>query len=108
MGLRDTEAITYRSSTTPLRSMLPSKQVTQDEEDYSTLKAVHIVLRDAIAALYTDFNAFKIAEGVPKTTALYDLQRQIDGKQTAYDILTPALEAIESSLLSVDNKYKEN
>jgi len=88
MGLRDTEGIDYRSSASEgLLSFGPDKSFTKDEEEYSTLKSVHIVLKEAIAALYKDFNAFKITEGVPRTTALADLERQISGKQIAYDIL---------------------
>jgi hypothetical protein len=65
------------------------------------------VLQEALTALYADFNAFTIVEGVPKTTAVYDLLRQIEGKKIAYDILAPTVQAVESSLQSIDSKYKE-
>lgn len=106
--LRDQENVPYfNSATESLLAVSPVTRVTKDEEQYSTLKSIHIVLKDAVAALYLDFNAFKVTSGVPKTTALYELQRQIDGKQLAYDILAPALQAVESSIQSIDSKYKE-
>lgn len=109
MPQRDQEGIPYLNSATEvIRDVSSGKgTTTRDEENYDTLKAIHIVLQEAIKALYTDFNAFKVPEGVAKSTAMYDLLRQIDGKQTAYDILAPILEAVESSIRTIDTKYKE-
>lgn len=108
MPRRDKEAVPFLNSAAEfMAGVMPVNRVTKDEENYDTLKAIYLVLAESVEALYKDFNAFKLPEGVPKTTALYNLMVQIDGKQQAYDILAPLAESAKQALDLVDNKYKE-
>lgn len=108
MSLRDGEGIPMFGSAAQVhRGFVPDKKVTRDEEDYHTVIQVRDELRQAVHGLYADFNAFKLTENVPKTTAIFDMIKQIEAKQMAYDILLPCLEAIESAVKIIDEKYKE-
>ena len=72
----------------------------------STLQIVENILAEAVEGLSKDFNAFDLPTGVPKTTALYNLQRQIDGKQEAHAILAPVLESVRSTIEQVNSNFK--
>lgn len=89
------------------RGFLPDKKVTADEANYPIVLKVRDDLHQAVHALYADFNAFKLTEGVPKTTAIFDMMKQIEAKQIAYDILAPLLDAMETTVRAIDEKYKE-
>lgn len=109
MSLRDGEGIPMFGSAAQVhRDFVPGKKVSRDEEEMSTLQQVHTTLQEAVHGLYKDFNAFKLTENVPKTTAIFDLMKQIESKQMAYDVLAPCLEAVESAMRIVNEKYKEN
>lgn len=109
MSLRDGEGIPMFGSAAQVhRGFVPDKHVTADEANYPIVLRVRDDLQQAVHGLYADFNAFKLTENVPKTTAIFDMMKQIEAKQIAYDILSPLLEAIESTVKIIDDKYKEN
>lgn len=109
MGLRDGEAMPMFGSAAQVhKTFVPGQNVSKDEEEMSTLQQVHTTLEEAVHSLYKDFNAFRLPENVPKTTAIFDLMKQIESKQMAYDVLAPCLEAVESAMRIVNEKYKEN
>lgn len=99
--------------TIPYRSAIPDVmaadqgQTTEDEVNYDTLKAVRDVLQKGVDDLYKDFNAFTLLKEGSIEAASIDLLRQIAGKQEAYDILAPVLEAVVAAMRLVDEKYKQ-
>lgn len=102
----DNEGFDYRSSV-PMGTIPPQGGATrQDIANFSTLQAVEKILATAVEDLYRDFNAFNLPDGVPKTTAIYNLQRQIDGKQEAYSILAPVLESVRATIDQVNRNFK--
>lgn len=78
-----------------------------DEREFSTLKQVHSFLNNSLENLYRDFNAFHVDESLPLDEALKVLQRRIDGKKEAYDILAPIVETINSTIEHINQKYRE-
>lgn len=108
MPQRDKESIPLlHSAAETLAAVIPSRAVTQDEENFDTLKAVEAILQNAVEALYKDFNAFEMPDGVPKTTVLFSLMRKIEAKKEAYNILAPIADSVRDAVIAVDNKYKE-
>lgn len=108
----DPEALPLRSTGIAPNGVSPTgvlakTGVTDDEAHQSTLKAVQDALHEGLEALFMNFNAFKRPEGVARTTALYDLQVQIDGNQKAYDVLAPTVEIVDAALAKIDMKYKQ-
>lgn len=85
----------------------PQPTSSEDERTFSTLKEVRRLLAESVEGLYKDFNAFQVDKNLPRKEALQVLQRQIDGKQEAYDILAPLLESVDSVLDQINLKYKE-
>lgn len=85
----------------------PTKVVTKDEEDYSTLRAVRNTLAEAIEGLYKDFNAFEVLGTDVTRDAKDKMLRSIESKKMVYDILAPLLETIDGAIQGVDSKYKE-
>lgn len=72
----------------------------QDEEEQSTLRRVHKILKDAVTDL-DKFHAFDLVETELK------LKQQIKAHQLAAGILAPTLEAVEQALATVDEKYRK-
>lgn len=78
-----------------------------DEVEFSTLKTVAKELNNSMAALYGDFNAFDILKEADSDKAASNLLRQVEAKQIAYDILFPAVDAINGAIQKIDAKYKQ-
>lgn len=81
-----------------------------DEREFSTLKAVREQIARRIEGLYKDFNAFDILK-LLESPKIEDAQRkllvQVMGKQEAYDILAEALEVIDTTMQTINIKYRE-
>ncbi len=95
----------YRTPMTAIVSTTPVSS--KNEDNYDTLKIVQKLFRDSLDGLYRDFNAFDVLNGKPPSAAAENLLRQIQAKQIAYDLLSPVLEAVDSAIQTVDDKYKQ-
>lgn len=90
--------IPYR---TPFQTFTPAASVSStDENNFDTLTHVRKDLAAAIEKL-DHFHAFDL-EGTEM-----NIKAQIKAHQLAYEILMPALDAIDSTIESVNQKYKE-
>lgn len=83
-----------------------AEESTQDEANFDTLKKVQSDFRAAIDSLHKDFNAFDIHKDDTDEVAKNKLLRDIDGRQIAYDILSPLLETLDNTVNGVESKYK--
>lgn len=78
------------------------KKSTTDERDFSTLKSVRDVFEANMEALTKDFNALVIFEGNDPDVTARDLVVQVKARQLAYQILSPILETLRSTLSNID------
>lgn len=104
MSVREQDDLPYRSPVTQGTAQSPS--TTANETNYDTLKIVRELLADSLEDLYKNFNAFDVLKSETKDKAVDNLLRQIEGKQIAYDILSPVLEGVDNAIKVVDDKYK--
>lgn len=95
----------YRSFT-PLTIMPKADSTATDEQQFSTLLEARENLAKDIEALYKDFNAFDLSKAENEHEAVAALLYQIRGKQTAYDILVPVLDAMDSTIMLINDKWK--
>lgn len=109
MPTREQDDLPYRSAV-PQGIVSSNKGTTTNEQNYDTLKNVLKTLDTRIEGLYKDFNAFDVV-GLLQSSELDDAQKkllvQILAKQQAYDVLIEAREAINSVLITADQKYKQ-
>lgn len=102
------EDLPYRADVTSLLAGVESKQVTSDEVNYNTLKAVKKVLAEALNDLNKNFNAFSInKEDLPSDRAR-KLLHQVEVNQDVYDIVAPLYDSVVAAIDIVDNKFREN
>lgn len=81
--------------------------VTTNEQNYDTLKAVRSLMASALDGLYKEFNAFDVL-GDGTDEAIKDkMVRKIAGNQTAYDIIAPLLDAVDTAIQGADNNFLE-
>jgi hypothetical protein len=85
----------------------PTPVSSTNEANYDTLQIVSKLLTDSMNGLYKDFNAFDILKEGDTFAAAGNLLRQVEAKQMAYDILSPALEAVDNAIKLIDQKYKQ-
>ena len=93
------EDIPYRSAIRD-QPETTSQVSSVDERNFDTLKTVRRLLSGAVDGL-DKWHAFDLEDKE------MNLKNQIKARQLAYDILTPLVEAIDSALLAVDDKYRQ-
>lgn len=101
------EDIPYRADVTSLLAGADTKQVTEDEVNYGTLKTVKNALKEALESL-NGFNAFTInKEDLPADRAR-KLLHQVEVNQDVFDIVKPLYDEVVAAIEIVDNKFREN
>lgn len=93
------EEVPYRSAIN-LRSVKEDTKFTKDEEEQSTLRRVHKILKDAVAEIDA-YRVFDLAEGELK------LKYQIKARRLAADIVIPTLDLVEQALATIDEKFRQ-
>lgn len=104
MAGREQDGLPYR---TPGMVGQRPVQTTSNEQDYSTLQIVRDILAKNVEALYKDFNAFGVNKDKDPDERAKILLHEVEVKQGVFDIVNPLLEAVNSAMLAVDQKYKQ-
>ena len=96
--------IPYR---TPFQPFTPAESVSStDENEYSTLLQVRNDFAEAIAEL-SSFTAFDIDKSKTPTERAKILLHDVEVNQAAYAILYPLFETLNSTVNSINQKYRE-
>lgn len=64
-------------------------------------------MASALDGLYKEFNAFDVLKDGTTEEVKDKMLRQIAGNQTAYDIIAPLLEAVQTAIHGADNRHIE-
>lgn len=95
----------YRTPAIEQQATTPANS--KDAENYNTLRLLQKDLSERVAALGKDFNAFNVLGEGTTEEKKDNMMLQIAGMQIAYDILVPALDAVNSAVALVDNQFLE-
>lgn len=98
------EEIPYR---TPFQTFSPAVSASStDENEYSTLLQVRNDFGEAITAL-SSFTTFDIDKSKPPTERAKILLHDVEVNQAAYAILYPLFDTLNSTVNSINQKYRE-
>lgn len=95
----------YRSAV-PTTHIEKDKPSVNDEANFNTLHQVRDILSEAIDNLSNDFTSFDVLGAKDEEEAVKRLAYQIGGRQIAYNILSPVLEMVRTTIEQVDDKYR--
>jgi hypothetical protein len=102
MVMRQDEELTYLSHVPA--GVLPTvaEESRQDEANYDTIKHLHTEFHAAMDSLHNDFNAFDIHKDDTNEDAKDKLLRDIDGRQIAFEILSPLVESLDNAMNAIN------
>lgn len=94
----DDEAIPYRAPV--FHAPREEKTVTDDEQDYDTLRSIHRVLKEGLENI-DKWHAFDSTESELK------MKQQVVAHRMAYGLIAPLFESVDAAIKVVDDKYRE-
>lgn len=95
----DDEAIPYLTKFDTISDVAEDTKFTTDENEQSTLRRVHAVLKESIESL-DKWHAFDCTETDLK------IRQHIHAHKMAYSMVEPAYDAITAALATIDERYK--